>query len=249
MLVEQAIRSGVRPEFVLVDDDAGVPEGMFAAAEAANTPVRPASAAVLSRAVRAQRPVDVLAVAPAPEPHDATAGGGDFVLVLDGIVDPGNLGTIARTACALGVTDLVCTDGDTDLTSRRVLDASRCAVLRCTVRRSPSPEHALAALRADGYEIVATSPHATEQQSRARLSGAPVALVLGGETRGAGERVLDDADHVVSIPMAGAVESLNVGVAAGLSISELRRQQRIARTSRLSGDEREQLRELLARLG
>lgn len=247
LLVDQAIRSGIRPDFVLSVDDARS-ASLKESAREAGVPIVPTSISVLRHALRTQRPVDAVAVAPTPEPYTHGTGG-DFALVLDGVVDPGNLGTIARTACALGVTDLVCTDEETDLTSRKVLDSSRCAVLRCTYRRYPTPEHALAALREDGFEIVATSPHGDESQSLVRLGDAPVALVLGGETDGVSEGVLREADHVVTIPMAGdPVESLNVGVAAGLSIRDLRRQQRLATTDRLSDTERERLRELLGRL-
>lgn len=250
-LIQQAIETGLRPEFLLTDVARGSESPAAAAAQLgreAGVAVWQASGSVLRHALRSTKPVDAVAVAPLPAENDPGVEPGDFVLVLDGVNDPGNLGTIARTARALGVSDLVCTDSSTDLTSRKVLDASRCAVLRCAVRRYDTPTEAVRALRVAGFEIVATSPRATEPQTRVRLGGGPLALVLGGETAGVAAGVFAESDHVVGIPMAGDVESLNVAVAAGLSIEALRRQQRLARTPTLTAHERATLRDLLAKL-
>jgi TrmH family RNA methyltransferase len=188
----------------------------------AGIPAIQCTASVLRHALRAQRPVDMLAVATLGAENDETRPYGDFAVVLDGVADPGNLGTIVRTACGLGAFDVVCTDGDTDLTSRRVLDASRGSVLRASLRRYENVPDALDALRGKGFQIVTGSPRGTSLQSLAPLSGQPVALVVGNETDGVGQETLERSDIVVRIPMSGEVESLNVGVATGLSIAELR---------------------------
>ncbi|MFC9769733.1 TrmH family RNA methyltransferase, partial [Rhodococcus jostii] len=137
-------------------------------------------------------------------------------------VDPGNLGTIVRTARALGVRDVVLTDESTDLGSRRVLDAARGAVLGTRVRRFTDAVHAVKSLQEAGFQVVVTSPRGRHLQSLAPLRGDKVALVVGNETDGVDEATVAAADVVVQIPMAGAVESLNVGVATGISIYELR---------------------------
>jgi RNA methyltransferase, TrmH family len=146
---------------------------------------------------------------------------GDFAVVLDGVADPGNLGTIVRSALALGATALVLTDAETDLFSRRALDASRGAALVARTRRYASPAEAAAALRRAGYQLVATSPRGGTVQSLARLAPGRLALLVGGESEGLGETLLGQADLVVQIPMPGLAESLNVAVAAGISIYEL----------------------------
>lgn len=217
-LIEQALTAGVRLEFILTEPGSALAE------QAARTdvPTLTATPALLRQALRTQRPVGAIAVVMLPPENDPTREYGDFALLLDRVADPGNLGTIIRTACGLGATDIVCTDPDTDLSSRRVLDTSRCAVLSATVRRFDTPLDAVKSLRTKGFEVITTSPHGQELQSLVPLSGAPVALVIGNETEGSSEDVLAAADHVVRIPMAGGIESLNVGVAAGLSIYELR---------------------------
>jgi TrmH family RNA methyltransferase len=217
-LIIQALASGAPLRFAVHADDAPDPVEKILTAQ--GVPVFQTRAPLLRQALRLSRPVGWVAVAelpaePGPEEY------GDFAVVLDDVRDPGNLGTIVRTSVALGVADVVCTDQDTDLTSRRVLDSSRAAVLRAAVHRYASPLAAVTALRQQGFEVVATSSRGATEQSATPLRGTRVALVVGNETDGIGQPVQDAADHVVRIPMAGGVESLNVGVATGISLYEL----------------------------
>jgi TrmH family RNA methyltransferase len=218
-LISQAITAGATFRFAVFADDA--PDQVGKALAAQDVPVFQARGSLIRQALRTSRPVGWVAVAElaaAPGPDEY----GDFALVLDDVRDPGNLGTIARTAVGLGVADIVCTDADTDLTSRKVLDSSRAAVLRAAIHRYPTPLEAVEALRQQGFEVVATSSRGTVEQSATPLRGGRVALVIGNESAGIGQPVLDAADHVVRIPMSGGVESLNVGVAAGISLYELK---------------------------
>ena len=83
-------------------------------------------------------------------------------------------------------------------------------------------------MRNQGYQIVATSPKGSDLQSLIELRQQPVALVIGNETTGISSRFEEQADFLIQIPMSLAVESLNVGVAAGISIYELRLKQVLA---------------------
>jgi TrmH family RNA methyltransferase len=218
-LIGQAVAADAALRFVVCADEAADPITETLAAH--DIPVLRTRASLLRQALRLAKPVEWVAVAElAREAGDEAYG--DFAVVLDGVRDPGNLGTIVRTAVALGVGDVVCTDAETDLTGRRVLDASRASVLRAAVHRYPSPVAAMETLRRLGFEVVATSSHASVVQARTPLRGSRVALVVGNETDGVGPEVLAAADHVVRIPMSGGVESLNVGVAAGISMYELK---------------------------
>lgn len=219
-LIEQAVEAGATVEFALHAE--GQPDGLSETLLAHGVRVLQARESLLRQAIRSQRTVAWLAVAVLPASGEQTAGYGDFAVVLDNVLDPGNLGSIVRTACGLGAPDVVCTDPDTDLTSRRVVDASRGAVLRARIRHHDTPLDAVESLRAKGFDIVATSPRGRRLQSLVELSGKPVALVVGNETDGVTDEVLAAADLVVRIPMAGEVESLNVSVATGISVYELR---------------------------
>jgi TrmH family RNA methyltransferase len=224
-LIAQALEAGATLRFVLAAD--GAADSVASLLAEARVPVLVAKESVLRQAVRLNRAVSWLAVAELAT-TDESQPYGDFAVVLDNVLDPGNLGTIVRTAVGLGVADIVCTDPETDLTSRRVLDASRAAVLRARLRRYDTPVEAVRDLRSRGFEIVATSGLASTPQGSTPLSGRPVALVVGNETDGVADEVLALADHVVRIPMSGEVESLNVGVATGISVYELRARMALA---------------------
>ncbi|MFJ9853764.1 TrmH family RNA methyltransferase [Streptomyces sp. NPDC101150] len=220
-LIRQVLAAGAGPEYVLRStavEDPALQEELTGA----GVPVHAVREGLLRKVTGGAKPVGWLAVAALPAEVPAGAPYGDFAVVCERVADPGNLGTIARTARALGVRDLVLTDEATDLTSRRVIDAARGAVLGCRVRRFAEPGGAVAALREAGFQIVVTSPRGAHVQSMAPLRGRKVALVVGNETDGVSDAVRSAADLVVQIPMAGAVESLNVGVATGISIYELR---------------------------
>lgn len=225
-LVEQVLTAGFPLESALRAQSADDAEDRVLTERlaAAGVPVHRVRDSVLRQASGLARAVPWLAVAVLPPETGPETPWGDFALVLDGVADPGNLGTLVRTARALGVDDIVLTDDGTDLGSRRVMDASRGAVLGARVRRYASPLSAVSGLHDAGFQVVATSPRGTAFPELPPLGPRPVALVVGAETAGIGQEVMDAADVLVAIPMAGAVESLNVGVAAGISMYELLRQ-------------------------
>lgn len=90
------------------------------------------------------------------------------------------------------------------------------------MKRFRSASEAIAALQAQGYQVIATSPHARNIQALAPLQAKPIALVVGNETTGIADDIIQSADVVVQIPMGGQAESLNVGVATGISLYELK---------------------------
>ncbi|MBS4537288.1 hypothetical protein GOQ27_02380 [Clostridium sp. D2Q-11] len=145
-----------------------------------------------------------------------------FVLLLDDVKDHGNIGTIIRSGRAYGINDYIATNEDFDPYMPKTTDASRGTNFKVNFHRYTSPEKAISYLKENGYQIVATSPHGKSLQSTIKLDKKPVALVVGNETTGVSDEVLEEADHIVQIPMYTGVESLNVGVATGISIYELR---------------------------
>ena len=144
-----------------------------------------------------------------------------FVVIAVAIERPGNLGTIARTACAAGADALLVADPRTDLFHRDAIRASAGAVfsLRCA---TASTAQALAWLGEREIRIVATTPAAPEPYWTPSYTGA-VAVALGGERHGLPPAWLDEAAARVSIPAHGPVDSLNVAVAAGVVLCEAAR--------------------------
>ncbi len=146
----------------------------------------------------------------------------DILVVLDGLNDLGNRGTIVRTAAAFGIHSFAATSADFDLFFKKTIDASRGQVFSTHLRCFATSKEAARALKKEGYQIAVTSPHASIIQSFAPLTAKPLALVLGNETTGVSDDLMEEADLKIQIPMSGTVESLNVAVAAGISLYELK---------------------------
>ena len=157
--------------------------------------------------------------APWPSP-DATL----FVLVLDEVGDPGNVGTLVRAATAAGAGAMVFAGG-VDPTSPKVVRASAGAMLGTDIVMAASSDQAVERLHSVGYQVVGTVVGDAPAYDRVDLTG-PVALVLGNEAHGLSPDLVDQLDGVVTIPMVGATESLNVAMAGTIICFEILRQRR-----------------------
>jgi 23S rRNA (guanosine2251-2'-O)-methyltransferase len=146
-----------------------------------------------------------------------------LLLVLDGVQDPHNLGACLRTADAAGVHALIMPrDRAAGITP--VVHKVACgAVESVPVFSVTNLARTLRGLRDAGIWIYGASGDAGEGLFSSDLQG-PVALVLGGEGKGLRRLTREHCDHLLAIPMAGQVESLNVSVAAGVLLFEARRQ-------------------------
>jgi 23S rRNA (guanosine2251-2'-O)-methyltransferase len=149
-----------------------------------------------------------------------------FLLVLDGVQDPHNLGACLRTADAAGVHAVIMPqDRAVGITS--VVHKVACgAVESVPIFSVTNLARTLRQLRDAGIWIYGTSDEAEQGLYDSDLLG-PIALVLGSEGKGMRRLTREHCDHLLSIPMAGQVESLNVSVAAGVVLFEVRRQRNL----------------------
>ena len=146
----------------------------------------------------------------------------DLVLILDELSDYGNIGTIIRTSVAFGVKHIALCNMQTDIYFRKTMDASRGNVFNTNLSIWDDSLQAVNALKTAGYQIIATTPTGSKIQSSVKLQARPAALIIGNETHGIRKDILELADFCVQIPMQPNVESLNVGVAAGISLYEIK---------------------------
>lgn len=160
-----------------------------------------------------ETPQGVLAVVRIPEPGWPAVRGGR-ILLLDGLQDPGNLGTLVRTAEALGLAGVVCLPGTVDPWNPKAVRAGAGSGFRVPILYRPA-EEALARIREAGAALWAADPGGGPFR-RGDPAPGRLALALGNEARGVSEPVLEAADRRVSVPMAGRVESLNVAVAGAI---------------------------------
>src|SRR5262245_24970890 len=150
------------------------------------------------------------------------------LLVLDGVEDPRNLGACMRTADAAGVDAVVVPKAHSAPLTAAAVKAATGAVETVPVLRAPNLARTLQWLKDAGVWVVGADAEAPKSLYATALAP-PVAMVLGGEGRGLRRLTKDLCDELVSIPLAGAVASLNVSVAAGIVLFELLRQSPIRR--------------------
>lgn len=163
-------------------------------------------------------PQGVLAVAEIPDPGPEALAAGDLV-VLDAVQDPGNAGTLLRTAEALGAAAAVSLRGTVDVWNPKVVRASAGSVFRLPVVDAEWPGLE-ARLREDDVPVWASDADG-EPVVRGDEVPARVALVLGNEGSGVRPEVLEAADRRVAVPIARPVDSLNVSVAAAILMDRI----------------------------
>jgi len=248
-LVEDALRSGLPAEALLVSEageaelerilraasesEAGIPRSrvmrttdkLFASVAGTETPQ--GVAALFAQPSWSFD--DVVRGAAAMD--GALRGDAALVVVMAAVQDPGNIGTIVRSAEAFGATGVVTTRGSADPWSPKALRASAGSGLRFPVLRGMAIPVLLAQLRVSGVKIVAASSHSgavsgAGEDAAADLRGA-VAIFIGNEGAGLPHDIEHVADARISIPMRAAVESLNAGVAASVVLYEAARQRTI----------------------
>jgi TrmH family RNA methyltransferase len=164
-----------------------------------------------------QTPNQVLAVAMMPQKKEALELAGPLTIVLDGIQDPGNMGTIIRTADWFGITQIVASEDTVDVYNPKVIGATMGSFMRVTVTYKnladwmPTVKLPVYGALLEGENVFTIK---TPQKGL---------LVIGSEGKGIRENILDLITHPVTIPKTGGAESLNAGIAAGIIVAQLTR--------------------------
>jgi len=161
------------------------------------------------------------------------------VLAIVSLQDPGNLGTILRSAEAFGAAGVLLGEGTVSAYNSKVVRASAGSIFRLAAVKVRIKD-ALAQLRAAGLRLLATSSHKGLSLPQAEL-GKPAAIFIGGEGAGLGRHLIAEMDEVVAIPHSPKVESLNAGVAASIVLYEAARQKMSLTTEAQRHGEREAL--------
>ncbi len=225
LLVAEALAAGTPLEELFVEDGAA-PELAARAAEL-GVPVAVLGPGGLRGVVDARTPQPVAALAVTPATDVADAGAAPLVLVLAGLADPGNVGTLIRTAEATGASVVCC--GGADPFAAKAVRASAGSLLRVPVAVEPAAVAVLEHLGRCGHQRVGTDATGGVPYDSADLEG-PLAVVLGSEAHGLppelDARRHDLLDLTVTIPMDGRGESLNVAMAGTVICFEAARRRR-----------------------
>ncbi|MFT5239055.1 MAG: TrmH family RNA methyltransferase [Candidatus Promineifilaceae bacterium] len=179
---------------------------------------------VFSKMSYRDRPDGMLGVGPQLKRRldDLSTDGPHLIVIAEAIEKPGNLGTILRSADAVGATAVLVCDRCTDLSNPNVVRASVGTLFHVPVVETTTQD-ALAWLRANDIKIVATSPDADAYYTQTDVSG-NVAVVMGTEQYGLTDTWLKESDVAVKIPMLGQADSLNVAAATTILLYEVIRQ-------------------------
>jgi TrmH family RNA methyltransferase len=227
-LVEEALAAGVLVRGAVVSPALeGTPRGktLKSALAERGIPLVEVDVAELDGLSDTEQPQGIVAVI---EPREwsldqVPVAPGSVVLVLDAVQDPGNVGTMLRTALALGAAGLVALVGTAELTNPKVLRGSMGALFRLPAVASTTEEF-LSWIAQRGLELWVT---AADGEPLRRSHGSPrhsgLALVVGNEGAGVSPRLQAAARRRVAVPLAPGVESLNVAVAAGILLHEVTR--------------------------
>ncbi len=174
-----------------------------------------------------QTPQGILAVLKKREfVLDTVIGQGSSVVVLDTLQDPGNVGTIIRTADAAGVSAVILTKGCVDLYSPKVLRSTMGSVFHLPIFEGLYMNETIGLLKQSGYKVIASHLAGQNNYFDEDLT-CKSAIIIGNEANGISEETSKLADRLVKIPMPGKAESLNASIAASIMIYEIVRQKYI----------------------
>lgn len=222
-LCEEMLAAGWCAEMALLAKGSGAGERARETAErlaAAGVPLFEAPGPVFERISDTVNSQGILAAVrardlPLEQVHFAERA---VALALDGVADPGNVGTVIRTAAWFGVSVVLLGRGCADLFNPKTVRSTMGGIFHVPVCRNPDLPKALARLKSMGFSLTAAAMDGSSDWSA--WAGAPrSALVLGSEAHGVSAEVLRLADQRVTIPRRGKGDSLNVAVAAGILLS------------------------------
>jgi TrmH family RNA methyltransferase len=224
-LVEEALRSGQRLTSVFFSDSARSLADKLLQQLNARTDAHLLPNSLFASVVPSETPQGVAALVklrPVTAAQILERSGSGPIVVAAGLQDPGNLGTILRSAEAFGAAGMFMTEGTVSPYNPKVLRGSAGSIFRLPFLQIPSGE-LIALLRQRGVRLLATSSHQGTPLPDARWK-LPLAIFIGNEGSGLPRELMHQMQEAVVIPQAAPVESLNAGVAASIVLYEAARQ-------------------------
>lgn len=218
--VEEAVESKcvVQVFYTAIEDDRT--RAVLEKAAEKNIPLYCVPENVLKKIADTDNPQGVLAVCRMQQIKlESLFATGEMLLVLDRVGDPGNVGTMLRTADAAGIGGVVLLEGCVDVYAPKTVRSTMGSLFHVPVFTGAKEELFVKAAKRNGYELLVTALDGADNLYKANLRGR-IAFVMGNEANGVTKTLLQEADKRVYIPMAGRAESLNVAMAAGIVMFE-----------------------------
>ncbi len=223
-IIEDALASDIGIAKVFIKQDAGTRARAVLERLSTETEVYEVSPSVFDLLASTETSQGLLALAQAPEwrEQDVFPGDSSLVLVVAGIQDPGNLGTIIRTAEAFGATGILLTEGTVSPYNAKAIRATAGSLLRVPMMRDLSVDDAIALVERHSAALFTGVVERGKPISELLFSGR-IAVAVGKEGEGLPDR-LAKAGEQFTIPIASSVESLNVAAATAVVLYEIARQ-------------------------
>ncbi|WP_342744993.1 RNA methyltransferase [Oceanobacillus timonensis] len=204
-LIEEALASDWTTTEIIVSEEASIPE------PAKNLPVTEVTKQVFKELSFTASPQGVMAVV---EIKTEEAVNGELVVLLDAVQDPGNAGTIIRTADAAGADSVILGSGCVDLYNDKVIRSTQGSIFHLPILHADLEEE-VDQLKEANYTVWATALEQAENYKNLPVPS-KTAVIFGNEGAGVKDSLLEKADERVTIPIFGKAESLNVSIAAGV---------------------------------
>jgi RNA methyltransferase, TrmH family len=227
-VLEAAVEAGAPLEAIFVAPDvesSGTAARVLEVAQRSGIRVYELAPGVMERVADAVTPQPVLGVIAMLDVELANVAQTSPLIVLVDVRDPGNVGTIIRSADAAGAAAVICCAGSGDLYNPKAVRSSAGSIFHIPVVVAPSAGETLSSLGAAGVRRLSTVMRGGEDYTVADLSG-PVAIVLGNEASGLGSELDSGLDGALTIPIEGRAESLNVAMTAAVLCFEFARRRR-----------------------
>lgn len=217
--VDEALKSGVSIDSIIFTENFKEKNDEFFSKISANVKLIQMNESLLKQLCSTENPQGVLAVV---NMQNKELKDGELVILVDKVQDPGNMGTIIRTAHAAGASGIVVIKGTVDIYNDKTLRSTMGSIFYIPVVEDDSLEY-IKSLKEDGYRLVVSSLQGKNNFFEEDLQG-KVIIAVGNEGNGISDEVYEISDVKVKIPMPGNAESLNVAVATSIMIYEKIRQ-------------------------
>lgn len=227
-LIEESIKNNIEINFIVYCDTFlmnAYNEELISYLHEKNVHIYNISDQQFKQITETETPQGILGVVKKPcfDLHQVLSEPKNNILILDRIQDPGNMGTILRTADAAGINSVIIIKGSVDIYLPKTIRAAAGSIFRLPILHMDNPSSVMFLLKKYKKKAIATSPKAACFYYDLPLAE-DVALIIGNEANGVSQEFLEQVNHVVKIPMLRNTESLNASIAASIVMYEMVRQ-------------------------
>lgn len=224
-IVKQALDCNIDIEYIIITDDfldKDENNDFIRFIEDKNYKIYKTSSKLFKEMTDTEKPQGILAVAPYNRYLlEETLKYAKFILILDRIQDPGNMGTIIRTADCAGVDSIILLKGCVDIYNLKVVRSTMGSIFNVPIIEVDDENDIIKVLKENEFNIVSSYLNTDDYYHKVDY-GQKVALVIGNEANGISDNIINKSDILVKIPIYGKAESLNAAMASGILMYEIK---------------------------